>query len=203
MKYTLISLLLLCCNIGLFAQENATQEISINTELGVILVELYPDKAPLTVENFMKYVDQGYFRDGSFYRTVTMENQPDNDAKIEVIQGGRSRSGVKPEIAPIAHETTETTGILHLDGTISMARSKPGTATSEFFICINNQPSLDYGGKRNPDKQGFAAFGKVISGMDVVRAIHQSDCEKQTLKPTIRIKDIKPGRSANIENNKI
>ena len=91
-------------------------------------------------------------------------------------------------LPPIKHETTVLTGILHKDGVISMARNEPGTATSEFFICIGDQPSLDYGGKRNPDGQGFAAFGKV---MDVVRKIHKSATEGQWLKPRIRILNVK------------
>ena len=86
------------------------------------------------------------------------------------------------------------TGIKHLDGTISMARYTPGTATSEFFICVNDQPSLDHGGDRNPDNEGFAAFGRVIEGMEVVRAIHLSPCTDQNLDPIIKIKDIRIGK---------
>jgi peptidyl-prolyl cis-trans isomerase A (cyclophilin A) len=102
-----------------------------------------------------------------------MDNQPDNDIKIEVIQGGPGRQGRERQLPPIEHETTEATGIKHLDGVISMARNRPGSATSEFFICIGDQPSLDFGGMRNRDGQGFAAFGRVIKGMDVVREIQQ------------------------------
>ena len=98
----------------------------------------------------------------------------DNDngsPKIEVVQGG-ARSGFK-DFAAIQLETTEHTGITHLDGVLSMARGEPNTATSEFFICIGAQPSLNFGGLRNPDGQGFAAFGRVIKGMDVVKKTHQ------------------------------
>ena len=90
-------------------------------------------------------------------------------------------------MAPVAHETTAQTGILHTDGVISMARDAPGTATTEIFICVGDQPSLDFGGMRNPDGQGFAAFGRVVSGMDVVRAIHQSPAGGQTLTPPVAI----------------
>lgn len=141
----------------------------IKTSLGNMTIELYPDKAPVTVANFLKYADGHLYDSSSFYRSVRLDNQPNNPVKIEVIQGGNVDS--LKQFPPIPIETTEKTGIHHLDGTISMARSEPNSATCHFFICINDQPSLDFGGKRNPDGQGFAAFGKVINGMDVVRKI--------------------------------
>jgi peptidyl-prolyl cis-trans isomerase A (cyclophilin A) len=141
----------------------------IKTQVGNITVELYPDKAPVTVANFLRYVDGHLYDSSSFFRAVTLDNQPDNIVKIEVIQGGNVDS--LKEFPPIPMETTEQTGLHHLDGTISMARGKPNSATSSFFICINDQRSLDFGGKRNPDGQGFAAFGKVTRGMDVVKKI--------------------------------
>jgi peptidyl-prolyl cis-trans isomerase A (cyclophilin A) len=110
-----------------------------------------------------------------------MDNQPENDIKIEVIQGGIYSEPRFGDIKPIEHETTDKTGIKHLNGTISMARMEPGTASTEFFICIGDQPELDYGGKRNPDGQGFAPFGKVIKGMEVVCKIQQQKEKKQTL----------------------
>ena len=166
--------------------------VLIRTEMGDITVELYPDKAPVTVANFLKYVKENRFTDATFYRTVTMDNQPDNDIKIEVIQGGLYDDNHPDMLLPIPHETTKETGILHKDGVISMARNEPGTATSEFFICIGDQPSLDYGGLRNPDGQGFAAFGKVVKGMDVVRRIQQAPAEGQWLDPRIKILSVKP-----------
>jgi len=93
-------------------------------------------------------------------------------------------------LAPIEHESTKQTGILHKDGTISMARNEPGSATSEFFICIGDQPSLDFGGMRNPDGQGFAAFGRVIKGMEVVRTIQSLPAKNQYLEPKIKITQI-------------
>ena len=187
---TIIIASLLVCSLQFSGQESKVL-ININTEIGNIMLELYPEVAPITVANFLKYVDAGHFAGGSFYRSVAMENQLDNDIKIEVIQGGLAGSGKQSGIEPVEHETTEVSGLKHLDGTISMARSRPGTASSEFFICINDQPSLDYGGMRNPDGQGFAAFGKVIEGMDVVRKIQKSNAEGQNLKPKIKILDIK------------
>jgi len=179
--------LLLFISVVLVSCAKKNPRVVIRTELGDITVELYPEKAPVTVANFLRYVKENRFQGATFYRTVTMDNQPDNDIKIEVIQGGLYEDNHPQALPPIPHETTKETGILHKDGVISMARNEPGTATGEFFICIGDQPSLDYGGKRNPDGQGFAAFGKVIKGMDVVRKIHRSPAEGQWLKPRIRI----------------
>lgn len=164
--------------------------VVIKTGLGDITVEIYSEKAPQTAANFLKYVDGGLYEGASFYRVVTKTNQPSNDIKIEVIQGGLMRSknfGIYP---PIGHETTEKTRIRHEDGVISLARSEPGTASSEFFICINDQPELDFGGKRNPDGQGFSAFGRVIDGMDIVRKIQAVDAPRQYLETPVPIVNI-------------
>jgi len=164
--------------------------ITIQTELGSMLVELYPEQAPVTSENFLKYVEENRFENSNFYRTVRMDNQPENDIKIEVIQGGLDFSNPERMLDPIFHETTQQTGILHTDGVISMARWDPGTASSEFFICIGDQPELDFGGKRNADGQGFAAFGKVLEGMEVVRKIQQLPDALQILRTPVIIKNI-------------
>jgi len=165
--------------------------VLIKTELGDITLKLYTDKAPVTTNNFLQYVHENRLKEATFYRTVTMDNQADNNIKIEVIQGGLFEDEHPKALTPIKHETTELSGILHKDGVISMARNEPGTATCEFFICIGDQPSLDYGGKRNPDGQGFSAFGKVTNGMDVVRKIHESQADGQWLEPRIKINTIK------------
>ena len=164
--------------------------ISIETELGSIQLELYQDAAPITVSNFLRYVDEKRYDDFHFYRVVHMENQPDNDVKIEVIQGGLGFDKHPMELPAIIHETTNKTGIRHLNGTLSMARMEPGTASSEIFLCINDQPELDYSGKRNPDGQGFAAFGKVISGMDVIRKIQLLPETKQMLDKVVKVNSI-------------
>jgi peptidyl-prolyl cis-trans isomerase A (cyclophilin A) len=161
--------------------------VMIKTELGDITIEIYEKEAPITASNFLKYVDEERYKNGCFYRVVTMDNQPNNDIKIEVIQGGLSEETRGNMLSPIEHETTDKTGILHKNGVISMARSKPGTASSEFFICVGDQPELDFEGKRNPDGQGFAAFGKVIKGMDVVKKIHQQPTKGQMPNPRIKI----------------
>lgn len=146
-----------------------TVAVEIETTVGKIQVELYADKAPVTVANFLRLVDGEHLDGGSFYRVVTFEND-NGDPKIEVIQGGRGDA--ESPFEPIGHETTQQTGILHENGVISMARGDVGTASSEFFICIGDQPGLDFGNSRNADKQGFAAFGKVTDGMAVVKAIN-------------------------------
>ncbi len=163
--------------------------VLITTPLGDIEIEVFRDRTPVTSENFLRYVDEGLLDGTAFFRTVTMENQPDSDVKIEVIQGGTEpKDAAYPSTyPPIEHETTETTWLSHVDGAVSMARWAPETATSSFFICIGDQPELDYGGRRNPDGQGFAAFGRVRSGMDVVKAIHRQPHEGQRLEPPIEI----------------
>ena len=164
--------------------------IKIETELGSMVAELYPEKAPITCNNFLRYISNNKLENAFFYRVVRMDNQPNSDIKIEVIQGGLGFDLEESAYPAIKHETTKETGVLHLDGTLSMARAKPGTATSEFFICIGKQPELDYGGKRNPDGQGFAAFGKVIVGMDIVREIQNLPSNGQMLTETVKILSI-------------
>ncbi|MHB8636717.1 MAG: peptidylprolyl isomerase [Fimbriimonadaceae bacterium] len=186
-----MKLLLLSALFSLLSASPATKPVVvISTSLGVIKVELDPVHAPVTTANFLRYVDAGRYTGGRFHRTVTLANQPDNKVKIEVIQGGVNPTYEKGDFPPIKLERTKQTGIRHRDGTISMARDGADTATSDFFICIGNQPELDFGGKRNPDGQGFAAFGKVIKGMDVVRKIQRSPSKAQTLTPPIKILSI-------------
>ena len=165
-------------------------KIEIKTELGSIIAELYSDKAPITCANFIKYIDQNKLEGANFYRVVRMDNQPNNEIKIEVIQGGLGFDVEESPFLPIRHETTKETGVLHKGGTLSMARAEPGTASSEFFICIGDQPELDYGGKRNSDGQGFAAFGKIIKGMDIVREIQNMPDEGQLLLKSVKIDSI-------------
>ena len=147
--------------------------------------------APVTAANFLRYVDHGLYDGGRFHRTVTLANQPDSVVKIEVIQAGINPARESEEFAPIALERTTTTGIKHLAGVISMARAGPDTATSDFFICITDQPSLDFGGTRNPDSQGFAAFGRVVNGMEVVRRIQNAKANGQNLSPPVKILSIR------------
>ncbi len=166
--------------------------VVIKTSLGDIEVELNARRAPVTTRNFLRYVKAGHYREGRFHRTVTPHNQPDNKVKIEVIQAG-PRPGTE-DFAPVPLERTRETGLSHRHGVISMARLGPDTATSDFFICVGAQPELDFGGQRNPDGQGFAAFGRVVEGMDVVRAIQQSPADGQSLAPPVTIYNILPLR---------
>jgi peptidyl-prolyl cis-trans isomerase A (cyclophilin A) len=169
----------------------APVRVLIVTELGEIEVEIDGARAPVTAENFLHYVDAGLYDGGQFHRTVTPDNQPQNDVKIEVVQASVAAAKESEEREPIALERTTSTGLSHRDGTISMARDGPDSATSSFFLCIGDQPELDFGGKRNPDGQGFAAFGRVVSGMDVVRKIQASPREEQRLTPLIRILSVR------------
>ncbi len=155
--------------------------VVIETEAGDIHVTLEDERAPGTVANFLRYVDVGMYDSGRFHRVVRMNNQPDDAIRIEVIQGGVNLERMTENGAPIPLERTSVTGLRHRDGTISMARFHPDTAVSDFFICIGDQPELDFGGMRNPDGQGFAAFGQVTQGMDVVRTIQSGVTDGQTL----------------------
>jgi peptidyl-prolyl cis-trans isomerase A (cyclophilin A) len=170
--------------------------VLIQTEKGDIEVELNAAQARATVANFLRYVDGKYYDGGRFHRTVTPDNQPDNKVKIEVIQAGIDPDKTNKEFAPIKLERTRDTKLSHKDGTISMARDGPDTATSDFFICIGDQPELDFGGKRNPDGQGFAAFGRVTKGMDVVKKIQAAAADGQTLSPPIKILRITRDKNA-------
>lgn len=161
--------------------------IVIETSLGVIETVVDSARAPATSANFLRYVDAHAYDGGRFHRTVRMENQPDNLVKIEVIQGGLTPDTAFHGYPPIALERTSVTQLHHVDGALSMARGGPDSATSDFFICIGAQPELDFGGKRNADGQGFAAFGRVTKGMDVVRRIQASAAEKQALVPPVTI----------------
>jgi peptidyl-prolyl cis-trans isomerase A (cyclophilin A) len=194
-----ISLFLLLATIsGVIATLHAQAKpvrVLVQTELGDIVVEVDQARAPVTAANFLRYVDAGHYNGGTWHRTVKMDNQPESPVKIEVIQAGVSPEFTKAGFPPIALERTSVTGLLHKDGTISMARGTPDSATSGWFICINDQPSLDFGGARNPDGQGFAAFGRVVKGMDVVRKIQNApsssnrttNTEAQRLTPPIKI----------------
>jgi len=166
-----------------------TIPLLIATQLGDIYAELYPDQAPITVANFLRYVDAGYYQEGKFWRTCTLDpdNQPNNAIKIEVIQATVRADQEQAKFDPIALERTTVTGLRHSDGALSMGRFAPDSAQGDFFICINDQPSLDFGGMRNPDGQGFAAFGRVTAGMAVVRAINRAPLRDQTLTPPLVI----------------
>lgn len=165
-----------------------TDKCEVKTSMGNFVIELYPHNAPVTTGNFLKYVDAGLYNGTDFYRVQNLKNQDKQPVKIEIIQGGSLDSAKC--FLPVQHENTTLTNLLHKDGVISMARSEPGTATSSFFICVNDQPELDFGGKRNPDGQGFAAFGRVVEGMEVVRKIYEQPFKGSDFNPKILIYSI-------------
>lgn len=150
-----------------------TPAVEVTTDLGNFVVEVYPDKAPLSAGNFLEYVDKGYLGEGSLYRITTLTNEPHKPFPIEVIQfGWKWLEGAKgAPIPPIAHESTVLTGLTHKKGTISTARFELDNGGYAFFICMRDEPDLDHGGRRHPDGQGFAAFGRILSGWDVVESI--------------------------------
>lgn len=164
-----------------------TIPITIETSLGTIDAELDSVHAPITVANFVRYMDAHMLDNGAFYRAVTLANQPNDSVKIEVIQSRASSAQAGKEFSAISLERTSVTGLKHHDGTLSMARGGPNSATDQFFITIGDQPALDFGGKRNRDGQGFAAFGRVTKGMDVVREIQAGAVNAQTLATPVTI----------------
>lgn len=161
--------------------------VVLETGLGEIEVEVDLERAPVTARNFLRYVVDGRYDGGRFHRTVTPQNQPDKKVKIDVIQAGVAPAREKDDFPPIPLERTRDTGLSHVDGAVSMARDTPDSATSDFFLCVGDQPSLDFGGARNPDGQGFAAFGRVVRGMDVVRKAWSSPAKGQALVPPVPI----------------
>jgi peptidyl-prolyl cis-trans isomerase A (cyclophilin A) len=146
--------------------QTALPRARLTTQLGDIDLELATDKAPITANNFLAYVDQKRLDGSNFYRAMTLVASPLDG----LVQGGLQGDPAKV-LAPIAHEPTSKTGLSHKDGTISLARFAPGTATCDFFICVGDVTSLDADPSQSGDNQGFAAFGHVIAGMDVVKKI--------------------------------
>lgn len=169
--------------------DDAHPRIRLVTTLGDIEAELDATRAPVTVANFLRYIDAGRYTDGRFHRTVTTtpDNQPGKTVKIDVIQAGANPAFAEKDWPAIPLERTRDTGLHHIDGALSMARDGPDTATSDFFICVGAQPELDFAGQRNPDGQGFAAFGRVTRGMEIVRRIQAASADGQSLTPPIRI----------------
>ncbi|MEP7383436.1 MAG: peptidylprolyl isomerase [Gemmatimonadota bacterium] len=163
--------------------------VVFRTERGDIEIEVDTIRAPITGKNFLRYVDGGFFTSGSFFRVVRPDNQPNDSIRIDVIQGGQSREPRRQGFPPIELERTSVTGITHVDGAISMARAGVASATSSFFICLGPQPALDFGGMRNPDGQGFAAFGRVVRGLDVARRIQAEAVSGQNLITPVIIRD--------------
>lgn len=163
--------------------------VRIHTDRGVIAVSLDADHAPVSTCNFIRYVRAGRYRDARFFRTVVAATNA-NPHPIDVIQAETTAGSDDPGFGPITLERTRDTGLRHVAGTLSMARDGPDTATSSFFIVTRDTPALDFGGGRNPDGQGFAAFGQVTEGLDLVRAIQAQPAVDEQLTKPVLISDI-------------
>jgi peptidyl-prolyl cis-trans isomerase A (cyclophilin A) len=165
--------------------------VRIETTLGSIDLVVDTKHAPVTAANFLKYVDGHLYDGGRFHRATRPDNYTPalpNRPPMEIIQGGINPAKRAEGFGPIPLERTSVTGLKHVVGTVSMARApEADTATSDFFICLDDQPSLDFGGRRFDDAQGAAAFGHVLKGMDVVRRIQQQPVKGQNLDPPITI----------------
>jgi len=181
------------CMFNSCTQKNYKEpHILIETGYGDIEVELYPEKAPKTVSAFLSNIDSGFYDNSSFYRVLKNDNVP-SEYNSGLIQGGINKTNNSKElkIKGIEHESPTITGLSHVSGTISMARTKPGTATSEFFICIGDQKQFDGSIRGNADGLGYAAFGKVVEGMSVVRKIQSKKSNDDLFIDEERIRRIK------------
>ena len=163
----------------------ALPKVALETTFGPLIVEIDERAAPVTAANFLRYIDARAYDGGLFHRTVHPDNQPSNDIRIGVIQGAARKDAAQFPAIPL--EPTSKTGLPHLNGTISMARSTPDSATHQFFLCIGDQPELDFGGRRNPDGQGFAAFGRLLQGWLVLQQIQLAPAVGQSLQPPVQI----------------
>lgn len=165
----------------------STVRVVLETSLGTIEIAVDAAHAPATAANFLRYVDAGLYDGGRFHRTVRPGTETNTAVPIQIVQASRAQG--RTGLPPIRLERTSTTGLKHVDGAVSMARSGPDSATSDFFICIGDQPALDDGGARNKDGMGFAVFGRVVRGMDVVRRIQAAPVfpGSQTLEPPVPI----------------
>jgi len=189
MKRSLLYLLPICLAIACHSSDPNFPHVVIRTPAGDIEVELYLRQAPKTAGAFLSYVDSGFYKNGSFYRVLNEDNQTTGSPMSNLIQGGiwKTDHNKAVSLPGVPHEPTNQTHIQHTDGVISLARDKPGSGTTEFFICVGKQPGFDFGGENNPDGQGYAAFGKVVKGMDVVRTLYARPESNQSFTPQIPI----------------
>jgi peptidyl-prolyl cis-trans isomerase A (cyclophilin A) len=180
-----------CVLIFISCSNYKNPHIQISTNFGNVEAELYPGKAPKTVAAFLSYVDSGLYKNSSFYRVLYVESMA-SDYNTGVIQGGiwQSNNAKAVALPGVDHESPKQTGLSHTTGTLSLARLKPGSANSEFFICVGDQTGYDSSKNFNPDGLGFAAFGRVVSGMEIVRKIHSQRADGQLFTTPIVIKNI-------------
>jgi peptidyl-prolyl cis-trans isomerase A (cyclophilin A) len=175
------------------APQRAPVLVIFETGLGSITMAIDVEHAPVTAKNFLRYVDDKFYDDGVINRAVRPDNTVRRDVEIQVIQFQINPARRRDQFPPIPMEPTSTTGLKHVDGALSMARNGPDSATASFSIAIGDQPEMDFGGKRNADGQGFAVFGRVVAGMDVVKRIQAAHTGErgayrtETLDPPIKI----------------
>jgi len=169
----MVGALVMAAGPALAQTDTGLVRVALKTPKGIIKIDLEVGKAPITARNFLHYVDTRRFDRSSFYRAVHAEGAPE----YGLLQGGLKGDPAKI-FKPIAHESTAKTGLTHKDGAVSMACRAPGTATADFFICVGDQQSLDADPTASPPRSGFAVFGQVVEGMDVVRAIREMPTSK-------------------------
>lgn len=186
--------ILLAAELQQVPQQSDIVIVRLETSLGIIDIAVDGEHAPVTAANFLKYVDGGFYNGGRFHRATRPDNyvpQLPERPPMQIIQAGINPDRRKDAFPAIPLERTTKTGLKHVSGTVSMARAAAAdSATSDFFICIDDEPSLDFGSKRYEDGQGFAAFGRVVKGMDVVRRIQHQPVKAQALDPPITINRI-------------
>lgn len=187
----IVPILFLIVLLGSCKSDYSNPHIIIHTEMGDIEVELYPKQAHKTVGAFLSYVDSGYYNNSSFYRVLLNEGLT-SESSTGIIQGGiwLTNDSKHPNLKGIDHESTKLTGLSHTSGTISLARTGIGTGNTEFFICIGNQTQFDYGNLNMGDSAGFAAFGNVFKGMDIVRKIQSQKAAGENFNKKITITSI-------------
>jgi peptidyl-prolyl cis-trans isomerase A (cyclophilin A) len=187
------AIMVLACASSQTLESRQNTVVVFETEKGTIEIEVDGARAPATAANFLKYVDAGFYDGGSVNRSVRPDNTVRHDVEIQVIQFQIDSARRREQFPPIALERTSITGLKHLDGALSMARTGPDTATASFSIVIGDQPEMNFGGRRNADGQGFAVFGRVIRGMEVVKAIQASPTGSrgpygtESLEPPIKV----------------
>lgn len=147
--------------------------LHIETALGTVRIALATAKAPATTGYFLDQVLRGRLAGGGIFRVLSSElNAGDRGVTIDAVQFGTAQ-GLDEARQQITHESTAVTGLRHEPWTVSAARFAPGELYGSFFVCLQAEPSLDFGGARHPDGEGFAPFGRVIEGRDVIRRAHE------------------------------
>ena len=188
-----LSLFILACVLfGCSHKKYSIPHVLIETSYGDVEAELYPDKAPITVAAFLSHVDSGFYKQSSFYRVLKRDDlSPDYNNGM--IQAGiwQTNNALLNRMPTIKHESTAVSGLSHTSGTLSMARTDVGTARTEFFICIGDQSQFDSGRNSVADKLGYAAFGRVIKGMDIVRKIQSQKANAESFEAPVVISNIR------------